>query len=64
MSNIFITNTKTCPPTPAGNAQVVEYMNRLKNILIQLHNTYDKSVAISRINILLEEVQKTYPYIS
>jgi hypothetical protein len=49
--------TKTpCPATPAANTSLLEYMNRTKGILLQLNEKKDKTVALTRIDILITEV--------
>jgi len=45
-----------CPATPAANTNLLEYIQRAKGILLQLNDKKDKTVALTRIDILIKEV--------
>jgi hypothetical protein len=45
-----------CPATPAANTSLLEYIQRAKGILLQLNEKKDKTIALTRIDILITEV--------
>ena len=45
-----------CPPTPPANTRLLEYIQRAQDILHQLNNKKDKERALTRLDILITEV--------
>jgi hypothetical protein len=56
---IYGTPGKPCPDPPAGNQKLIEYMNRLQQILVQLAMTKNKATALDRISVLSKEMEIT-----
>ncbi len=53
---IYGATATPCPTTPAANTNLLEYIKRAKGILLQLNDKKDKTVALTRIDILISEV--------
>lgn len=53
-----------CPESPVGNQQVVEYLTRLKGILTQLNTGKNKTTAVERLDVLLQEFALLNPQLS
>jgi hypothetical protein len=49
-------NTR-CPTVPESNTALLEYIQRMNNIMNQLYMKKEKAVALERIDILKTEVQ-------
>jgi len=49
--------TPSCPTPPPGNVHLLEYVTRLRGIMLQLASTKEKTIALERIAILKAEVE-------
>jgi hypothetical protein len=47
-----------CQTVPASNTALLEYIQRMNNIMNQLYIKKEKTVALDRIDILIAEVKE------
>jgi hypothetical protein len=60
MKTVYGLTTPSCPDPPVGNVRLVEYMNRLNNILTQLNTSLNKKIAQDRLELLKISIQTNY----
>jgi hypothetical protein len=56
---IYGASRTPCPAPPAGNKNLITYMNRVQSIMTDLVATRKKQVAIDRLDVLIAEINTT-----